>query len=161
MIRQGGFREDLFYRLNVIRSRCLRSGSGARTFPCWPSTSSRASRERQGRTLRLGAGAMDRLLRYAWPGNVRELENAMERTAILARDDTIEPGDLATARGRGPLPRAGAGAPAPEQTLAEAERAHIIQILERYGWNHSRAAEALGIGRTTLWRKLKEYGIEK
>ncbi len=84
----------------------------------------------------------------------------MERTAILARAETIEPGDLP--------PHVGAGlalGPAPglaaEQTLAEAERAHIIQILERHGWNHTRAADALGIGRTTLWRKLKEFGIEK
>jgi DNA-binding NtrC family response regulator len=116
--------------------------------------------ERQGRVLRLSAGATERLLRYAWPGNVRELENAMERLAILARDETIDPGDLP--------PHVGAGlalGPAPglaaEQTLADAERAHIVQMLERYGWNHSRAAEALGIGRTTLWRKLKDYGIEK
>jgi DNA-binding NtrC family response regulator len=116
--------------------------------------------ERQGRILRLSAGAMECLFRYAWPGNVRELENAMERTAILARAETIEPGDLP--------PHVGAGlvfGPAPaletEQTLAEAERTHILRILERYGGNHSRAAEALGIGRTTLWRKLKDYGIEK
>jgi len=103
---------------------------------------------------------MERLFRYAWPGNVRELENAMERTAILARPETVEPGDLPPHVGAG-LALGPAPALAAEQTLAEVERAHIIEILERYGWNHSRAAEALGIGRTTLWRKLKEYGVEK
>src|SRR5262249_45223506 len=116
--------------------------------------------ERQGRALRLSAGAIECLFRYAWPGNVRELENAMERTAILARSETIEPGDLPPHVGAGVVP-----GPAPaleaEQTLAEAERTHIIRTLERCGGNHSRAAEALGIGRTTLWRKLKDYGIEK
>jgi DNA-binding NtrC family response regulator len=112
-----------------------------------------------GRQLRLGADALDRLLAYPWPGNVRELENAMERTAI-SRDETVGPDDLpphvasGTGLGRAPaLP--------PLRTLAELERTHILQTLERCGWNHSRTAEVLGIGRTTLWRKLKEYGLER
>jgi DNA-binding NtrC family response regulator len=160
MIRQGAFREDLFYRLNVIpivlpplRERC-------EDIPLLAELFLGRFAERQARVLRLSAGAMECLFRYAWPGNVRELENAMERTAILARAETIEPGDLPPHVGAGLVP-----GPAPtletEQTLAEAERTHILRILERYGWNHSRAAEALGIGRTTLWRKLKDYGIEK
>src|SRR5262249_10109622 len=103
--------------------------------------------------------AMERLLRSPWPGNVRELENAMERAAILAQADTIEPGDLpphvTASLTLGPAPRLG-----PPQTLAETERILIMQTLERSGWNHSRAAESLGIGRTTLWRKRKEDGIE-
>jgi two-component system response regulator HydG len=116
--------------------------------------------QKQGRPLRLAAAAAERLLRYPWPGNVRELENAMERTAILARNDPIGPDDLplyiaaGTPLGPAPvLPR--------EQTLEEVEKTHILQTLERYGWNHSRAAEALGIGRTSLWRKLREYQIEE
>jgi len=160
MIRQGLFREDLFYRLNVIPIVLPPLRERREDIPLLAEHSLARFAQRQGRVLRLTAGATERLLRYAWPGNVRELENAMERLAILARHETIEPGDLP--------PHIGAGlalGPAPgltaEQTLAEAERAHIIQILERHGWNHSRAAEALGIGRTTLWRKLKDYGIEK
>ena len=95
-----------------------------------------------------------------WPGNVRELENAIERAAILARRDTIDAEDLP--------PHVSAGlqlGPSPalprQITLAEAERVHILQTLERFGRNHSGAAEALGIGRTTLWRKLKEYEIDR
>ena len=160
MIRQGSFREDLFYRLNVIPIALPPLRERREDIPLLAEHFLARFGQRQGRVLRLSAGAMERLLRYAWPGNVRELENAMERTAILARSETIEPGDLP--------PHVGAGlalGPAPglaaEQTLAEAERAHIVQILERYGWNHTRAAEALGIGRTTLWRKLKEFEIEK
>jgi DNA-binding NtrC family response regulator len=160
MIRQGTFREDLFYRLNVIPIALPPLRERREDIPRLAEHFLARFAQRQGRVLRLSAGATERLLRYGWPGNVRELENAMERLAILARDETIEPGDLP--------PHVGAGlalGPAPglaaEQTLAEAERAHIIQILERHGWNHSRAAEALGIGRTTLWRKLKDYGIEK
>jgi len=160
MIRQGSFREDLFYRLNVIPIALPPLRERREDIPLLAEHFLARFGQRQGRVLRLSAGAMERLLRYAWPGNVRELENAMERTAILTRSETIEPGDLP--------PHVGAGlalGPAPglaaEQTLAEAERAHIVQILERYGWNHMRAAEALGIGRTTLWRKLKEFEIEK
>jgi two-component system, NtrC family, response regulator len=90
---------------------------------------------------------------------VRELENAMERTAILAPQDIIAADDLplhivaGTPLGAAPtLPQA--------LTLAEAEPLHILRIIERFGWNHSRTAEALAIGRISLWRKRKEYQIE-
>src|SRR5499433_203798 len=160
MIRQGTFREDLFYRLNVIPILLPPLRERREDIPLLAEHFLARFAQRQGRVLRLSAGAMERLLRYPWPGNVRELENAMERTAILARDEMIEPRDLPphvdSGLALGPAPGLAA-----EQTLAEAERAHIIQILERHGWNHSRAAEALGIGRTTLWRKLRDYGIEK
>jgi len=160
MIRQGTFREDLFYRLNVIPIVLPPLRARREDIPLLAEHFLARFGQRQGRALRLSGGAMERLLRYAWPGNVRELENAMERLAILARAETIEPGDLPPHIGAG-LALGVAPGLATEQTLAEAERAHIVQILERYGWNHSRAAEALGIGRTTLWRKLKDYGIEK
>jgi transcriptional regulator with PAS, ATPase and Fis domain len=160
MIRQGAFREDLFYRLNVIPIVLPPLRERREDIPLLAEHFLSRFAERQGRVLRLHATAVERLLRYAWPGNVRELENAMERASILARGEAIEAGDLP--------PHVGAGlalGPAPglaaEQTLAETERAHIIQMLERHGWNHSRAAEALGIGRTTLWRKLKEYGLDR
>jgi len=160
MIRRGTFREDLFYRLNVIPIALPPLRERREDIPLLAEHFLARFSQRQGRVLRLSAGATERLLRYAWPGNVRELENAMERLAILARDETIEPGDLPPHIGAG-LALGTAPGLAAEQTLAEAERAHIIQILERCGWNHSRAAEALGIGRTTLWRKLKDYGIER
>ena len=106
------------------------------------------------------APAGERFLSYPWPGNVRELENAIERASILAAGETIGPDDLpphiASGVGLGPVP------PLPAQrNLAEVEKAHIIETLERCGWNHSRAADALGIGRTTLWRKLKDYGLDR
>jgi two-component system response regulator HydG len=160
LMQQGKVREDLFYRLNVIpvalpplRERREDILPLAEYFLGYFG-------EKQGRLLRLTAAAEERLLRYPWPGNVRELENAMERTTILARHDAVGPDELP--------PHIAAGTPlgaAPilpqEQTLAEVERSHILQTLERYGWNHSRTAEALGIGRTSLWRKLKEYQIEE
>jgi transcriptional regulator with PAS, ATPase and Fis domain len=160
MIRQGAFREDLFYRLNVIPIVLPPLRERREDIPLLAEHFLARFAGRQGRALRLSAGAMERLLRYPWPGNVRELENAMERTAILAQAETVEASDLPPhvvgAVVLGPAP-----ALAPEQTLADAERAHIAQTLERCGWNHTRASEALGIGRTTLWRKLKEFGIDK
>jgi DNA-binding NtrC family response regulator len=108
----------------------------------------------------LTAEAVERLLQYPWPGNVRELENALERTAILVRSARIGPADLpahiAAGTPLGPpraLPRA--------HTLAEVEKTHILQTLERCGWQYARAAEMLGIGRTTLWRKLKEHQLDE
>ncbi len=80
--------------------------------------------------------------------------------AILASGEAITPDDLpphiASGAGLGPAPALPA-----QQNLVEMEKAHIVQTLERCGWNHSRAAEALGIGRTTLWRKLKDYGLDR
>ncbi len=159
-ISQGTFREDLFYRLNVIQVMLPPLRDRREDIPALAEHFVARSASKLGRTLRLSAEGLERLLRYPWPGNVRELENAIERAAILARADTVEPDDLpphvAAGLQLGPSPAL------PKQvTLAEAERAHILQTLERFGRNHSGAAEALGIGRTTLWRKLKEYGIDR
>jgi len=159
-IKQGSFREDLFYRLNVIQVALPPLRERREDIPALAEHFLARAASKLGRTLRLSPDAVERLLRYPWPGNVRELENAIERAAILARHDVLEPEDLP--------PHVSAGlelGPSPalphQTTLADAERVHILQTMERFGRNHSGAAEALGIGRTTLWRKLKEYGIER
>jgi two-component system response regulator HydG len=159
MMRQGGFREDLYYRLNVIALRLPPLRERREDIPALAEHFLLRFAARQERALRLGPDALDRLLAYAWHGNIRELENAMERAAILSRGDTVGADDLpphiaaCLDLGAPPLlPR--------QMSLADAERVCILQTLERCGWNHSRAAEALGIGRTTLWRKCKEYGID-
>jgi two-component system response regulator HydG len=159
-IAQGTFREDLFYRLNVIQVTLPPLRDRREDIPALAEHFLARAAIKLGRTLRLSPAALELLLRYPWPGNVRELENAIERAAILTRSDAVEPDDLP--------PHVSAGlqlGPSPalprQITLAEAERAHILTTLERFGRNHSGAAEALGIGRTTLWRKLKEYGIER
>jgi len=160
MIREGEFREDLFYRLNVIQIVLPPLRDRREDIPALAEHFLARSAGKLGRGLRLSPEALERLLRYPWPGNVRELENAIERAAILTRGDAVEPDDLP--------PHVTAGiqlGPSPalprQISLADAERAHILQTLERFGRNHSGAAEALGIGRTTLWRKLKEYGIDR
>ena len=159
-IAQGTFREDLFYRLNVIQVMLPPLRERREDIPALAEHFLGRAAAKLGRTLRLSAAALERLLRYPWPGNVRELENAIERAAILARTESVEPDDLpphvSSGLQLGPSPAL------PDQiSLADAERVHILTTLERFGRNHSGAAEALGIGRTTLWRKLKEYGIER
>ncbi|HEY7521190.1 MAG TPA: sigma-54 dependent transcriptional regulator [Methylomirabilota bacterium] len=159
-ISQGTFREDLFYRLNVIQIVLPPLRDRREDIPALAEHFLARSATKLGRGLRLAPATLERLLRYPWPGNVRELENAIERATILARGDVVEPDDLpphvSAGLQLGPSP----ALPSP-MTLADAERVHILQTLERFGRNHSGAAEALGIGRTTLWRKLKEYGIDR
>ncbi len=160
MMRQGTFREDLYYRLNVIPVVLPPLRERREDIPVLAEHFLDRFAKRQGRTLRLSPRAMERLLRYPWPGNVRELENAIERTVILARHEVLGPEDLpphvASGMGLGAAPLLPA-----QECLADVEKAHILQTLERLAWNYSRAAEVLGIGRTTLWRKLKEYGLER
>jgi DNA-binding NtrC family response regulator len=159
LVERGRFREDLYYRLQGIvltvpplRERIEDIVPLAVHFV-------KLFADKLGRpTPTLSAEVVDRLLRYPWPGNVRELEKAMERAVVLARGDTIQLEDL---------PPAVAGtpdrAPVPArrwQTLEEVEKAHILATLYEAGWNQARAAELLGISRTTLWRKLREYGVQ-
>jgi DNA-binding NtrC family response regulator len=158
LMQQGKFREDLFYRLNVIALDLPPLRERREDILLLAEHFLAQFSERQGRPLRLSAEAVERLLHYPWPGNVRELANAMERTAILTPHDVIAPDDLPPHIAAG-TPLGPAPALPREQTLADLEKAHIFQTLERHGWNHSRAAEILGISRSSLWRKLKEYQL--
>ena len=94
MMRGGGFREDLFYRLNVIAITLPPLRERREDIPALAEHFLARFGARQGRTLRLAPAALDRLLAYAWPGNIRELENAMERAAILSPSDTVGADDL-------------------------------------------------------------------
>ena len=160
MMQQGKFREDLFYRLNVIPVALPPLRERREDIPLLAEYFLEHFGQKQGRPVRLAPEAAEALLRYPWPGNVRELENAMERTAILAQKGIIGLEDLPQYIAVGTPPGPAPSLPR-EQTMAEVEKTHILQTLERSGWNHSRAAEALGIGRTSLWRKLKEYDLEE
>ena len=108
----------------------------------------------------LSASTLDALVNYTWPGNVRELENALERAVILTPDEEIQPSglpDRVTARVSEPLV---ADRVPSNPTLEAVERAYIMWVLQSEGGNKSRAAEALGIDPSTLYRKLSRYGLE-
>jgi two-component system nitrogen regulation response regulator NtrX len=167
-IRKGSFREDLFYRLNVIpfevpplRERREDIALLARHFL------GLFSREYGKRQKSLRPDAMEFLLRYPWPGNVRELRNVIERMVIMAPQDTIGRDDLVSSlRSKIPMEAeetVGADADA-DGTLREAreafERAYILRRLRECHWNITRAAERLGVERSNLHRKMKGYGIE-
>ena len=159
MLADGGFREDLYYRLNVIQLDLppLRARPedvvplaerhlaqlGAKTTPA--------------RRLALAPDAQQLLLGYAWPGNVRELHNVLERGAALCRGDLIVADDLpAHVRERKPGDFL-AAAVARHMTVAQLEREYIERVLDDEGGNKTRAAQRLGLDRKTLYRKLEEY----
>ncbi len=157
LVRRETFREDLFYRLNGIVLDVPPLRARAEDIIPLAVHFLRTYAERMGKAVTgITPAAMDRLLRHPWPGNVRELEKVMERAAVLADTDVIGLPDLPPA-----LQEPGVELPPPpgRRTLADIEKAHILSTLYEVGWNQARAAEALGIGRTTLWRKLREYGI--
>ncbi|MGA9652875.1 MAG: helix-turn-helix domain-containing protein, partial [Polyangia bacterium] len=103
--------------------------------------------------LRLAATAIDPLSAYAWPGNVRELENAIEHAAVLSRSGAITPELLPSNIVLGTEARPGHGAG--PRSLDQVEREHIRAVLAESGGNRTRAAAALGISPTTLWRRMK------
>jgi DNA-binding NtrC family response regulator len=150
-VRAGQFREDLYYRLKVLVVRLppLRE----RPEDVLPLARRFLSEER-----RPGPGfspASERaLLAYPWPGNVRELSNAVRHAAALARGGAIGPEHLPDELRAPP----GRPAPAVGRTLAEVERAHVLHVLEACGGSQVEAAKVLGIGRNTLWRKLRAWG---
>jgi two-component system response regulator HydG len=156
-VREGRFREDLYYRLNVIsitlpplRDRRDDIEPLARHFLA-------LTTRRMKKDVRvIDDSALQALLQYDWPGNVRELENVIERAVILARGNIISVGLLPLVARR-EAPPASSGA-APLVALDEIERQHITSILKETGFHKSRAAGILGISRKTLDRKIAEYG---
>jgi DNA-binding NtrC family response regulator len=155
----GKFREDLFYRLKVfpIQIPPLRERTED-ILPLAEHFMRKARKKIGGKAARLSAPAAQALKAYHWPGNVRELEHAIERAMIMASaQETIElqdlPGEI-QAKAGGHENGHGTGA-----SLEDIEKRHILSVLESCKNNQAEAAKKLGIGRNTLWRKLKAYGI--
>ncbi|MBL0225874.1 MAG: sigma-54-dependent Fis family transcriptional regulator [Geobacteraceae bacterium] len=157
-VKEGRFREDLYYRLNVIsitlpplRDRREDIEPLARHFLA-------VTTRRMKKDVRdIDADALQALLQYDWPGNVRELENVIERAVILARSGVITSALLPLGARRETFPITTNVAPL--VSLDNIERQHITAILKETGFNKSRAAEILGISRKTLDRKIAEYGL--
>ncbi len=156
-VTQGNFREDLFYRLNVVNIKIPALEERREDIPLlvnhFIEKYSLAFRKR---ISSIQPQALQILMNYPFPGNVRELENIIERAVALTESDHIKPQDLPqdlqqlefnTLEGEGLLP------------LGELEKRYIISVLERTGYNKALTAQILDLPRTTLWRKLKEYNI--
>ena len=148
-VKEGKFREDLYYRLNVIDMRlpALKERTGD-----VPLLVNRYLREFGGKSV--SPDAMRLLEAYQWPGNVRELRNAVEKMCVLSSSGEIGVDDVPDEMKRDvPMTLSVSG------TLGETEKAKILAVLEEVGGNRTKAAERLGISRRTIYRKLEEYGL--
>lgn len=160
-IKEGRFRDDLFYRLNVIPIHLPPVRERKEDIPALANHFLSLYREKNKKEIKeISPKALDLLIRHDWPGNIRELENCLERAVIVARGELIAPADLPPAIQNLPAGKEDAEIPFPAGiSLQEAEKALILKTLEDAGGNRSRAAEILGINRRTLQMKLKEYGM--
>jgi DNA-binding NtrC family response regulator len=154
-VKEGTFRPDLFYRLNVFEIRLPSLRERREDIPLLVDHFIRKyARAMNKRFTSISKPAVDILMHYDWPGNVRELENAIERAMVIGREPEIQVSDF-------PL-QVSSGTPPPEgQTLDDVERAHILKVLEGCNWNQSLAARILKIDRVTLYNKIKKYGFKK
>jgi transcriptional regulator with PAS, ATPase and Fis domain len=148
-IKTKHFREDLYYRLNVIRIDLPPLRDRIEDIPIL----ARYFITKYGKKLdkpirRISDHAMSALLSHSWPGNIRELENAFERAVVVAETDEIRKEDLPM----GMEPRNDDGL---DWTLQRAEREHIIKVLNLAGGNKKKAAKLLGVDPTTIWRKMQ------
>ena len=159
-IRRGGFRADLYYRLNVISISLPPLRQRKEDIPLLAESFLKRTADQAGEPPKtLTAESVQALADYSWPGNVRELEHALERAAILTKGATIAPSALPERildRAAKPLVN---DEPQANPTLDTIERAYIKWVLESEGGNKSRTAEVLGIDPSTLYRKLARFGI--
>lgn len=170
LVAKGEFRQDLYYRINVVKIEMPPLRDRVSDIPMLAHHFLDAQAHELGRQFSgFSAEALDALRRYAYPGNVRELGNIIERAAVLSRNQTIGLEDLPAhvCEGTGSPMISRTDAPEDEwvpMTLADAmmhpERAFIVRALEANEWNRQQTAEILGINRTTLYKKMKQLGID-
>ncbi|MEZ6243737.1 MAG: sigma-54 dependent transcriptional regulator [Phycisphaerales bacterium] len=177
LVADGRFRQDLYYRINVIKIELPPLRERAGDIPALAERFLREQANELGRSLiGFSAGAIEALRRYPFPGNVRELRNIVERAAVLAKGQIIERADLpehVLEPNAGAIETLGFAPESPgvepgewiPQTLADAmrgpERRIIEMALEANEWNRQKTADDLGINRTTLYKKMKQLGIDE
>ncbi len=171
MVEQGRFRKDLFYRLNVVSLRLPALRERQQDIPLLTAHFLERIGKEYGRKFELSDDTLRVLNEYEWPGNVRELENALERACSMTSGTLVEFGDMPTGllefrlqQRKLTMPlrevlEAAAADPSSVTSLAEMERNAIVDAIRRLNGDKLQAAKLLGIGKTTLYRKLKEYGI--
>ena len=154
-IRDGIFREDLFYRLNVISIVMPSLSQRKEDIPLLAEHFLHRFVQETNKTIdKISRDAMDELMLYDWPGNVRELENAIERAVVVGKQRQMLPEDL-------PILCYGPFHAPQNNSLQEVEKNHIRQILTDNDWNIARSAKILRIDRSTLYSKIRKYEIEK
>ncbi len=160
-VKEGRFREDLFYRLNVVPIHLPPLRERKEDIPLLSEHFFRLYQEKNKKSVKgFLPKTIDTLMRYDWPGNIRELENVIERAILLCRSEYITPKDLPPPLQGEEIEEHPLISIPPGMTLEQVEREAIIQTLEETGGNRTQTAQILGISRKTLQNKLKEYGLE-
>jgi two-component system response regulator HydG len=169
LVEQGLFRQDLYYRISVVTLKLPPlSHRGADVERLAEHFRTRFAHDIGKHVVGFSAEALDMLRRHAWPGNVAELENVVERAVVLCRGGRIEPAHLElTPREPSPAPRGPASARNQatlgiiplKEALEEPEKQLILQALQALNWNRQETARVLDINRTTLYKKMKKYGL--
>jgi Response regulator containing CheY-like receiver, AAA-type ATPase, and DNA-binding domains len=160
LIKHDQFREDLFYRLNVISILVPDLRERPEDIPILIDHFVKKYGEQFGKpSIRFSKEAINCLMRYPWPGNVRELENVIERTVALSSVDVIDCRDLPDHLFQMKSTDMIEELASESMPLSEIEKRYIMKILQRTNWHQSKAAQILGIDRKTLYRKIKEYNL--
>jgi DNA-binding NtrC family response regulator len=161
LVRDGRFRQDLYYRINVINIELPALRNRISDIPLLARHFLKRVCDDSGKKVHdFSDEALAALQRYRWPGNVRELQNVVERSVLLGKGETIRLEDLPqTVIGDAPLPLQPIGQGTLKQALQCPERQIILDMLKKHNGNRSLTAQALGINRTTLYKKMKRLGM--
>jgi DNA-binding NtrC family response regulator len=161
-VKEGRFREDLFYRLNVLPINLAPLRERRDDIPSLVTFYVDAySAEFKKRVVAVSPEVMRHLQAYAWPGNIRELRNAVERAMLLADGDTLRIDDFAVGGGGGAKLDDKVELPAEGINLDDLERSLVVQALERTGWNQTKAASLLGLNRDQIRYRVEKFGLER
>jgi transcriptional regulator with PAS, ATPase and Fis domain len=162
LVAEGRFRQDLYYRVNVINIQIPPLRSRVSDIPQLAEHFLHHVCEESGKQVRgFDESAVAALQHYAWPGNVRELQNCVERAVLLGKGEIITADDLPVDLSyRGPAVMTYSGGRTLKEALEAPERQIILDVLEANGWNRQVTADVLGINRTTLYKKMKRLGLE-
>jgi transcriptional regulator with PAS, ATPase and Fis domain len=164
LVSKGLFREDLFYRLNVFRLELPALKDHRMDIPLLINhILRRLCAARDIHPVKISKSTLEILLNFDYPGNARELENILEHALIISKENEILPAHLPDYVRRPSSESEPEKPPSfePAEAMVQKERQQILQILSEYGGNRTRTARALGIDRTTLWRKMKRYELLK
>jgi DNA-binding NtrC family response regulator len=154
-VKEGRFREDFYYRVNVFTIDVPPLRARRTDIPLLATHFVRHFAQQMDKRIGgISPEAMALLQSHDWPGNVRELANAIERAMVVGKPPLVRPEDLPLWGARRIRPDAG-------DTLADVEKAHVAAVLERTGWNVTKAAEILGIDRVTVYNKMRKYGLQR
>lgn len=157
-ITSGAFREDLYYRLNVITIYAPALRERKEDIPLLAEYFlNKFNMENKKRIGRINEDVMNQFMEYNWPGNVRELENVIEHAVVVSKDSEIGLNDLPLNFGE----KNRAQFKEVNLDLETIEKEHILKALKQYAWNIKKTAEVLGVNRVTLYNKIKKYGLEK